>query len=229
MTASAPLPEEPKLSRKKTIFDQLCEWRDYGIALRARLQEEIAKREGAEKKAVYWGQSFEAAESRAAALQKRYEYLRRVYYWDACIGEACAEVHQDAAQKIDTDIDAALAKEKCAREDDPSVGIFANEELAALLDHVALEVECGERALRPEGVWVAVSERLPEAPHEMLLVTNNIDARDAHGFMSHLWLVRMIHHSDERGYYAFDDYDNIRPESITHWRYALAVRPGREG
>jgi hypothetical protein len=75
-----------------------------------------------------------------------------------------------------------------------------------------------------EAKWIPVAERLPE-PHRRLLVTNNINAEDAFGQMSHVWLVRMIHEPSDtdhenKGWIAFDDYDGII-ESLTHWRYAL--------
>lgn len=72
--------------------------------------------------------------------------------------------------------------------------------------------------------WVPIAEARPES-HRRLLVTNNINARDAFGRMSHVWLVRMIHEPSEtdhehEGWIAFDDSDRII-ESLTHWRYAL--------
>lgn len=38
----------------------------------------------------------------------RYRYLRKVYYWDAEVGDRCAEVHDDYAKHIDESIDAAM-------------------------------------------------------------------------------------------------------------------------
>ena len=65
--------------------------------------------------------------------------------------------------------------------------------------------------------WIPVTERLPEKHQGKFLVTNNLKARDAFGFMSHVWLVNMLHHNDDFGYYAFDDYDNRVPQNVTHW------------
>lgn len=73
-------------------------------------------------------------------------------------------------------------------------------------------------ALVEAGGWVKCSERLPEEHSGKILVTNNLEARDAFGHMSHIWLVQMIHDGGEEfGWFAFDDYDNRAPQNITHW------------
>src|SRR5690606_245407 len=62
---------------------------------------------------------------------------------------------------------------------------------------------------------------LPEP--QWMLVTNNIDARDARGDMSHLWLVYMLHapslNEPQYGVTAFSG--NRRICYITHWRPAI--------
>lgn len=72
--------------------------------------------------------------------------------------------------------------------------------------------------------WIKCSERLPE-PHRKLLVTNNVEARDAHGQMSHVWLVRMIHKADDdEGFCAYTD-EMTKVHGVTHYRYALPPLP----
>lgn len=66
--------------------------------------------------------------------------------------------------------------------------------------------------------WIPCSEK-PEGGRK-LLVTNNLEARDAYGEMSHLWLVNLLQHDDELGFLAYTDGDT-RIENLTHWRYAL--------
>lgn len=62
---------------------------------------------------------------------------------------------------------------------------------------------------------------LPEP--QWMLVTNNIDARDARGDMSHLWLVYMLHAPslDEPQYGVTAFSGNRRICYITHWRPAI--------
>ena len=71
----------------------------------------------------------------------------------------------------------------------------------------------------PDEGWVRVEERLPDR-NRLLLITNNINARDAHGEMSHVWLVPRIYPDEDwTGCYSYDG--NIPIHSISHWRYAL--------
>jgi hypothetical protein len=50
-----------------------------------------------------------------------------------------------------------------------------------------------------------------------VLVTNNIDGRNARGDMSHVWCVDMVHDTDPKhGYSAFDDGDR-RLWGLTHF------------
>lgn len=68
--------------------------------------------------------------------------------------------------------------------------------------------------------WVALVDACPPHPSPALLVTNNINARNAHGFSSHVWLVSMVHQEAGNSFSAFDG--NMRKiESLSHWRYAL--------
>lgn len=78
---------------------------------------------------------------------------------------------------------------------------------------------------------VAVEQWQPieTAPQHMktgsFLVTNNINARDAHGAMSHVWLVRMVH--EENGEYAAflnDGFQKIG--NLTHFLPIAAIRAG---
>lgn len=86
--------------------------------------------------------------------------------------------------------------------------------------------------------WIPFSERMPlGAPgkmHGMILITNNIQARNAFGNSSHVWLVNMVHtHPDgpvELGGRTLAEKDEITAfahpgwmslRNLTHWRPAL--------
>jgi hypothetical protein len=45
-------------------------------------------------------------------FRKRYSYLKKVYYWDADIGDRCAEIYTAHSMKMDYDIDSALHHEE---------------------------------------------------------------------------------------------------------------------
>lgn len=54
-----------------------------------------------------------------------------------------------------------------------------------------------------------------------IVVTNNINARDANGEMSHVWLTKFWTESTENenfGIVTFDDADR-RIINLTHWKY----------
>lgn len=67
--------------------------------------------------------------------------------------------------------------------------------------------------------WNSVKDALPEKGKGFILVTNNINARDAFDNMSNVWLSRMLHKVD--GEYVSFAYPTIgsRVEGITHWAY----------
>lgn len=76
------------------------------------------------------------------------------------------------------------------------------------------------------GEWISVEDELPpEDNHRPLLVTNALPARNAHGEMSHIWLVNMIHEENEEDAKRYGKYtafhENRRIEVVSHWRYAL--------
>ena len=50
------------------------------------------------------------------------------------------------------------------------------------------------------------------------IVTNNINAVDAHGEMSHVWLTSFVTRSEKSGYVTFDADSKIM--NLTHWKYA---------
>lgn len=54
-----------------------------------------------------------------------------------------------------------------------------------------------------------------------IIVTNNIDAENAHGEMSHVWMVNFCTKSsvDSHGIVTFDSGD-AKIINLTHWRYA---------
>jgi len=79
-------------------------------------------------------------------------------------------------------------------------------------------------------LWIPLAERQPADDEPHFLVTNNLEARNAHGHRSHVWLVVMVHeakpgektiHGDDKlevfgRFSAFDDAD-VRVRRLTHW------------
>lgn len=68
--------------------------------------------------------------------------------------------------------------------------------------------------------FTSFKDEAPE-PHKHLIVTNNLQATNAYGEMSHVWLTNIYHESDDpnEGLFMFDcrDFKIIR---LTHWKYA---------
>ena len=62
--------------------------------------------------------------------------------------------------------------------------------------------------------WMPVESAPRNGESGKLLVTNNLYSRDAHGNMSHLWLVGTVH-KEKGGFIAFDH--GIKVENLTHW------------
>ena len=52
-----------------------------------------------------------------------------------------------------------------------------------------------------------------------IIVTNNIEAKNAHGEMSHVWMTSFLQHNKDDGFLTFDAADR-RIVGITHWKYA---------
>ena len=75
-------------------------------------------------------------------------------------------------------------------------------------------------------MWTEINPNaLPDSKIGPFLVTNNIGARNAHGRMSHVWRVHMLHLSDDPLYApvcAFDD-ANRRIGALTH--FAVIANP----
>ncbi len=91
--------------------------------------------------------------------------------------------------------------------------------------------------------WIAFADRRPEPRYERgrevpshpdILVTNNLEARDRWGRMSHLWLVSMVHYHDDgpsifngrelagKGEItAFAQPCDFALRNLTHWRPAV--------
>ena len=75
------------------------------------------------------------------------------------------------------------------------------------------------------GRWVAFSEKLPPfsaasddasvTSADYVLVTNNINARDRMGRMSHVWFARP--HCSNDGWVAYMDGSYLKMENLTHW------------
>ena len=56
-------------------------------------------------------------------------------------------------------------------------------------------------------------------PNKHIIVTNNINARDAHGEMSHVWMTTFFNKSKQDGIVTFDAADR-KICYLTHWKYA---------
>ncbi len=76
-------------------------------------------------------------------------------------------------------------------------------------------------ATEPENDWIELSLEQPPSPSPLLLVTNNIRARNAFGFMSHVWLVSMIHKQADGEFKAFKEDGYAMVHNLSHWRYAV--------
>lgn len=82
--------------------------------------------------------------------------------------------------------------------------------------------------------WIPFTERMPPPKSGFLLVTNNIDARDALGKSSHVWLVSRVHThengpeiwnghtlAEQREITAYAEPIWLLLRNLTHWRWAL--------
>lgn len=69
------------------------------------------------------------------------------------------------------------------------------------------------------------SESFPPS-NRLLLVTTNPEARDAHGEISHLWLVSIVHFEEGGEVTSFDEAGRWL-RNLTHWR--LAIPEGEVG
>jgi hypothetical protein len=71
--------------------------------------------------------------------------------------------------------------------------------------------------MKPEE-FISFDKQEPEE-HKHIIVTNNIDAKNAYGEMSHVWLTTWWSWTKDRGILIFDEGD--KPVlHITHWKYA---------
>lgn len=93
------------------------------------------------------------------------------------------------------------------------------------------------------GGWIAFSEHRPEPTydpknpgrptHGLILVTNNIEARDRWGHMSHVWLAGMVHYHETAKVWrgeteaeageitAYTEPNDRLVRHLTHWRPAV--------
>lgn len=99
--------------------------------------------------------------------------------------------------------------------------------------------------------WIAFVDHMPEPAydrknpdrptHGKILVTNNLEAVDRWGTMSHLWLVDMVHpHPDSANVFngkvfaekgeitAFAQPSDMPLRNLTHWRPAVPEEWDRE-
>lgn len=90
----------------------------------------------------------------------------------------------------------------------------------AITNHPSIESD--GRVIVNGRVWIPLARGGMPPPADLgkLLVTNNINARDAHGRLSHVWAVLMIHKDeDEPGCFcAFNDCDE-RIHFLTHYSF----------
>lgn len=79
--------------------------------------------------------------------------------------------------------------------------------------------QISDKVIELEERWISVDTRLPKQHCGYFLITNNLNARDAFGHMSHVWLTSMLHEQDEGGYSAFngDPFGNV-VHNVTHWQ-----------
>jgi len=56
--------------------------------------------------------------------------------------------------------------------------------------------------------------------NKWLIVTNNINSKNAHGEMSHAWLTTFWTHSKKDGYIVTFDNSYCEIHRLTHWKYA---------
>ncbi len=68
--------------------------------------------------------------------------------------------------------------------------------------------------------FISFKEKKP-APNKWIIVTNNLEAKNAHGEMSHVWLTTFYTKGskDHEGIVTFDSGD-IKIINLTHWKYA---------
>lgn len=98
----------------------------------------------------------------------------------------------------------------------------ATDQMRALLSEQKPAQEQGE-----VGEWLPITGLL-DLKCGPILVTNNPQARDAHGNMSHLWLTRMIHQSGGE-YTAFCDGSMNKVRCLTHYMVVLPPTQSEEG
>jgi len=83
----------------------------------------------------------------------------------------------------------------------------------------------GKASPRPRDGWISLDECRPPHPSPLLLVTNNLNASNRLGCMSHVWLAAMIHYCEGPQVYpyplAFVAHTDRKVQGITHWRYAI--------
>ena len=77
--------------------------------------------------------------------------------------------------------------------------------------------------VKAESELIPCEVRMPDGKRN-LLVTNNLEARDVFGEMSHIWLVTNIYMGENGKYSAFDE-SMQRIHGIKYWRYALPTAP----
>lgn len=71
--------------------------------------------------------------------------------------------------------------------------------------------------MKPEE-FTSFEEEKPEK-NKYIIVTNNLNAKDAHGEMSHVWLTNFWKKTDNMGVITFVD-DSSKVINLTHWKYA---------
>lgn len=89
---------------------------------------------------------------------------------------------------------------------------------------VAIDRASEGQAQTSAATWISVKDQVPKDFSGFLLVTNNIEARDAFGNMSHVWLAGSLHAQSDSSYLAFAHPTiGTRVENITHWKPATQL------
>ena len=68
--------------------------------------------------------------------------------------------------------------------------------------------------------FISFNDKKPDK-NKWIIVTNNIDAKNAHGEMSHVWLTIFwaLSEVNDFGIVTFDEMDR-KIVNLTHWKYA---------
>jgi hypothetical protein len=66
--------------------------------------------------------------------------------------------------------------------------------------------------------FTSFKDAMPDE-HKHIIVTNNINATDAHGEMSNVWMTTVLYFHPDGEISSFN-YGNAKLSFLTHWKYA---------